>query len=80
MEGKDNPGRALGEGYKYVSMGMTFAGGIILFTVGGFFLDRWLNTIPLFTIVGVLLGSVLSFLRVYRKLTAETRREKQEKW
>jgi hypothetical protein len=35
-----NVGRELGEGYKYVSLGLTFAGGIIFFLGVGFGLDR----------------------------------------
>jgi F0F1-type ATP synthase assembly protein I len=76
MKPKDNSGRALGEGYKYVSLGLTFAGGIILFMGVGFFLDRWLKVLPLFTIAGTLVGAVLSFMSVYRKLQADERRAK----
>jgi F0F1-type ATP synthase assembly protein I len=60
-------------GYKYVSLGFTFAGGIVLFMVGGWALDRWLRLTPLFTIIGTLLGAVLSFLHVYWRLIAEGR-------
>ena len=78
MKRKDNSGRALGEGYKYVSLGMTFAGGIILFMAVGFLLDRWLNLLPLFTVAGTLGGAVLSFISVYRKLQADERRNKMD--
>jgi F0F1-type ATP synthase assembly protein I len=63
--------RELGEGYKYVSLGLTFAGGIILFMGMGYLLDRWLGWLPVLTVVGTLLGSVLSFLNVYWKLQAD---------
>ena len=76
MDQKDNSGRALGEGYKYVSLGLTFAGGIILFMAIGFGLDRWLGLLPLFTITGTLFGAVMSFISVYRKLQADERRHK----
>ena len=76
MEEKDNSGRALGEGYKYVSLGLTFAGGIILFMALGFGLDRWLGLMPLFTITGTLFGAVMSFINVYRKIQADERRHK----
>lgn len=79
MDQKDNSGRALGEGYKYVSLGMTFAGGIILFMGVGFLLDRWLGLLPLFTISGTLIGSVLSFISVYKKLQADERRAKMDR-
>jgi F0F1-type ATP synthase assembly protein I len=71
MTPEPGPGRELGEGYKYVALGMTFAGGVIMFMVGGWALDRWLGLTPLFTVTGTLAGAVLSFLSVYRKLQAE---------
>jgi len=73
MKPKPGPGQQYGEGYKYVSYGLTFAGGIIVFMLVGLWLDRWLHLVPLFTIIGTLLGAVLSFLSVYRRLEAERR-------
>jgi F0F1-type ATP synthase assembly protein I len=64
-------GRELGQGYKYVSLGLTFAGGIVLFMGAGFLLDRWLGVLPVFTVAGTLAGSVLSFIRVYYRLKAD---------
>ncbi len=64
------PERALGEGYRLLGLGMQFAGGIIIFVVGGYLLDRWLGTTPAFTIAGTLLGAGLSFVNVYLKLQA----------
>lgn len=74
-----NVGREMGEGYKYVSLGLTFAGGIIFFMAMGFGLDRLVGTMPLFTLTGTLLGTVLSFLSVYRKLQEEERRRREQK-
>jgi F0F1-type ATP synthase assembly protein I len=75
----ENVGREVGEGYKYVSLGLTFAGGIILFMLLGLLLDRLLKLMPLFTISGTLVGTVLSFLLVYRKLEDEARRRREQK-
>ena len=36
----------LGTGYKYVSLGISFAFGIVLFMGLGFLLDRWLKLSP----------------------------------
>lgn len=66
--------RELGEGYKYVSLGLTFAGGIILFMGVGFLLDRWLGWVPVLTVAGTLGGAVLSFLNIYWKLQADERK------
>jgi F0F1-type ATP synthase assembly protein I len=75
----ENVGREMGEGYKYVSLGLTFAGGIIFFMALGLGLDRLLNLMPVFTITGTLAGAVLSFLAVYRKLQAEEQRRREQK-
>ncbi len=84
MHSRDrNAGRALGEGYRFLGIGMQFAGGIVFFAVGGVFLDRWLGLMPLFTITGTLLGTTLSFVNVYIKLQAladaEARRKKAQR-
>jgi F0F1-type ATP synthase assembly protein I len=66
-----NAGNAMGEGYRYMGMGLQFAGGIVFFSLGGIALDRWLGLMPLFTISGTLLGATLSFINVYIKLQAD---------
>ncbi len=68
------PGREVGEGYKYVSYGLTFAGGVILFMLVGLWLDRRLGVTPLFTVAGTLVGAVLSFLSVYYRLEDERKK------
>ena len=78
MDPKEPAGRALGTGYKYVSMGMTFAGGIVLFMAVGFMLDRWLGLLPFLTIAGTLVGAVLSFVWVYQKLKQDEARYEAE--
>ena len=59
------------EAYRYASLGMTFAGGIVLFMAAGYGLDRWIGTLPFGTVVGTLAGAVLSFLSVYRRIMAD---------
>jgi F0F1-type ATP synthase assembly protein I len=68
MAPQEPAGRELGTGYKYVSLGISFAGGIVLFMGLGFLLDRWLHLSPLFTLAGTVVGAVVSFLWVYAKL------------
>jgi F0F1-type ATP synthase assembly protein I len=75
----ENVGREMGEGYRYVSLGLSFAGGIIFFMAIGWGLDRLLNTLPVFIIVGTLGGTVLSFIAVYRKLRDDERRRRERK-
>ncbi len=81
MTSNPGPGRAIGEGYKLLGLGLQFAGGIILFMAGGFGLDRWLGTAPILTLVGTLAGAVLSFINLYAKLAIlnQQERERREK-
>lgn len=74
-----NAGKAFGEGYRYLGIGLQFAGGIVVFALGGVALDRWLGLMPLFTIVGTLLGATLSFVNVYIKLQADIDAEAKRK-
>jgi F0F1-type ATP synthase assembly protein I len=77
---KPDPGssREVGDGYRYVALGITFGLGIVLFMGLGLLVDRWLGTIPWFTILGTLVGSVLSFVNVYAKLEAERLKAKKD--
>jgi len=83
LDQRDNAGRAIGEGYRFLGIGIQFAAGIVAFTLGGVALDRWLGLMPLFTIIGTLLGATLSFVSVYVKLQAygdaEAKRKKGNK-
>ena len=47
-------------------LGWYVALSIILGTWGGLWLDRRLETLPLFTLAGVVTGSVVAFYGVYR--------------
>ena len=71
--------QAIGRGYKYLAMGLRFAGGIVVFFFAGLFLDRKLGTTPLFILIGTVAGAGLAFLSVYRELIAEERRRREEK-
>ena len=71
--------QGVGAGYKYVSLGLTFAGGILLFMAAGYALDRWIGTLPWLTLAGTIVGAVLSFLSVYRRLMADEAKAKQER-
>jgi F0F1-type ATP synthase assembly protein I len=76
---EETPEKAMGRGYKYLAMGLRFAGGIVVFMFGGLFLDRKLGTTPLFLLIGVLGGAGLGFLSVYRELMADEKRRKAGK-
>jgi ATP synthase protein I len=44
------------------------AGSILLFLLAGFFLDRWLDTGGIFTVVFILLGIIGGGFTVYRQI------------
>lgn len=74
MKEPTDTSRGTGEGYRYVSLGFTFAAGIIFFMGMGWLLDRWLGFTPFLTVAGTLVGALLSFLNVYWRLLADERR------
>jgi F0F1-type ATP synthase assembly protein I len=79
MSPESNASREVGAGYKYVSLGITFAGGIILFAGVGYWLDRRFGLLPFGTVAGTLVGTVLSFLVVYRRLQIDAERDRERR-
>ncbi len=51
---------------RLLGLGWYVAIAIILGVVGGLWLDNRMGTLPLFTLLGVLLGSVAAFYGLYR--------------
>jgi F0F1-type ATP synthase assembly protein I len=49
-----------------IGFGCSTVGALIFFIVGGLLLDRWLDTTPVFTLIGVLLGLVGAGSQLYR--------------
>ncbi|MGH7631828.1 MAG: AtpZ/AtpI family protein [Gemmatimonadales bacterium] len=76
MKPESSASREVGAGYKYVSLGISFAGGIILFAGIGYWLDRRFGLTPFGTVIGTLVGAGLSFLVVYRRLLLDAERER----
>lgn len=72
MNPEKGPGREFGEAYELAALGFTFGAAVVVFTGIGWLLDRWLRTIPLFTIVATLVGAVLGFLSVYFRIRRST--------
>lgn len=58
---------------RLLGLGWYIAASIILGVGGGLLLDGWLGTVPLFTLLGVLLGSVVGFYGMYRMVSPLTR-------
>ena len=55
---KPDPGshREVGDGYRYVALGITCGVGLVLFVGAGFALDTWLGTMPWLTMLGTVVG------------------------
>jgi ATP synthase protein I len=47
-------------------LGCSVVTGLIVCILGGVLLDRWLETTPLFTLIGVLLGILVAGGQLYR--------------
>lgn len=65
------PDKGMALGQKYFAAGLRFAGGIVLFVLLGHGLDRWLGITPVGVVAGTIVGTVLSFLSIYRELVAD---------
>lgn len=64
------------QGYgRYLHLGFTFALAALLFCYAGYRLDKWLGTLPIFTLLGTFLGGIGGFFYIYKELTARDRRK-----
>lgn len=68
MEPSEDHRHELAKAYGHSALGFTFAAAVVVFTGIGWLLDKWLHTIPLFTITLALTGAVLGFLNVYFRI------------
>ncbi len=73
-QGRNPIGRGFGAGYAIVGAGFQFAFAILLFLGGGFLVDRWLGTRPVFTLLGVAIGLAAGFYAFIIRVMAESRR------
>jgi ATP synthase protein I len=65
MKDEPSPWRALGG---LATVGITFVVAIALATIGGYFLDVWLGTKPLFTLIGLAVGIAAGFREFFRAI------------
>lgn len=72
MKGKrEDSVREMGEGYSLVATGITFALTLTGAALLGFWADRRLGTLPLFTIVGTFAGMGLGGFWLFARLRRE---------
>jgi F0F1-type ATP synthase assembly protein I len=62
---------------QYIALGMQFAASILVFMLGGWWLDGKLDTLPLFLLLGTFLGAGAGFYRMYRTLVEAQKKEKR---
>ncbi|MGH7483031.1 MAG: AtpZ/AtpI family protein [Longimicrobiales bacterium] len=79
MRGRDGePGESLAAGAgRYLGLGLTWALSTALFLLGGWAVDRWLGTMPLFLLVGAFIGAGAGFYSLYYHLVIEPRERKR---
>lgn len=53
-------------GLQFIGLGWFIAASILGGTLGGLYLDKWLDTKPAFLLLGVLFGVVTAFYGTYR--------------
>ncbi len=54
--------------WAFASVGLELVIPVALLTYGGYRLDGWLGTLPLFLILGVFLGMAVGFYSVFRRV------------
>jgi ATP synthase protein I len=64
---------SLREAGPYLGLGMQLALTMAFFTLGGYLLDRWLDTVPWLTIGGALVGMAAVFIQLVRVSTSASR-------
>ena len=64
--------KGYGQGYEYFGVALNFTIAILLFGAAGWFLDGWVHTRPLFTIIGAFVGGFAGFMSIYYKVTRDT--------
>jgi ATP synthase protein I len=65
LPSNDEERRQFGAAGTALGLGCSIVTSIILFIGGGILLDRWLETEPIFTLIGVALGMLLAGYELY---------------
>jgi F0F1-type ATP synthase assembly protein I len=68
MGRKTTRGASLAEVYRFSGLGCVFAASVMVFLAGGWLLDRWLGTLPVFMTLGALLGAGMATYSIWRRL------------
>lgn len=64
---------------RYGNLGLEMAVSVMIGTLGGYGLDRWLGTTPWFLLIGFVFGAAAGLLNIIRLAVSEERKnEKKE--
>ncbi len=74
MAEEPSPWRSFGG---LATVGITFVVAIAGATIGGYYLDRWLGTLPVFTLIGLGVGIAAGFREFFRMI--KRAREEEER-
>ena len=70
ISGKDKSGSAFSHAFReagpYLTLGLELGLTMIAWSVIGYLVDRWLDTLPWLTLAGVAIGMVSVFLQIVR--------------
>jgi len=73
---EESPWRSLGG---LATVGITFVIATAGATIGGYYLDRWLGTPHVFTLIGLGLGMGMGFREFFRMIKRATEEERDER-
>jgi ATP synthase protein I len=76
MRDEGSPWRALGG---LATVGITLVVATALATIGGYFLDGWLGTKPVFTLIGLGVGIATGFREFFRAIRRLEKEERDER-
>ncbi len=61
-----------------MGLGWQIASTLVVFTLGGYWLDRWLDTNPWFLLTGALVGMISIFVQIF-KIAADLNKKDAER-
>lgn len=71
--------QAMAEAAPYLGLGLQLAATMAFFTVGGYFLDGWLDLSPWLTVAGAVLGMTGVFAQLFRINTEANAAQKKRR-
>jgi len=63
----------------YLTVGISLSGAVLFYVGVGYWVDRWLNTSPVYLLIGSGLGIVTFFIQFYRIVKQMTSAEREKK-